>query len=169
MAKIRRPQPAADLPDWSAFPLSTRIGLLLRTADFRMWDLLQQHLVLPDITMLQYAVLALTKASKTPFVTKTHLCAVLGVSDKKMLSQTIPLVDRGLLKRRTTAEPPHCVSFAVTDLGRTAVDLVTSTVKDAHERLRREFTEREWEDGVRFLMRLSLLQADAAPGACESN
>lgn len=166
MATSRRPHLVADSPKQSAFPLSRRVGLLLRLAEIGVCDLLHRYLDPPDITMVQFAILALIRASAAEFVAERRLCATLRISADEMLRQTMGLVDRQMLNRKTAAEFPHDASFAITDHGCVALELVSSRAIVGHEILRQEFTEQEWEDGLRFLMRLSRFANNPADCTC---
>lgn len=159
MATFRRPQLIADSRPQSAIPLSRRIGLMLHLAAHRVRDLIQQRFDHFDISPLQYVMLALAEAAGEDSLAEAQLHHLLRAHRHATLPDSTQLVDRGLLQRHSAPEPPHNVSFHITDVGSTVLSILDPLVREIHDALKGDFTDEEWEQGLHFLRRLSGMDA----------
>ena len=128
----------------------------------RICELLQPRFKRFDISPLQYVILALAEAAGEGSLAEAELHHLLRAHPRETVPDSIQLVDRGLLQRYSSPTPPHCVSFKITDAGSAVLGVLDPLVREVHETLKREFSDEEWEQGLRFLRRLSGMETAVA-------
>ena len=138
---------------------------MLHLGTHRICELLQPRFKRFDISPLQYVILLLAETAGEGSLAEAELHHLLRAHPRETVPDSIQLVDRGLLQRYSSPTPPHCVSFKITDAGSAVLGVLDPLVREVHEALKSDFTDEEWELGLRFLRRLSGMETAIADGS----